>query len=319
MVKVGLTLGDYTPANDRDREMAKLDLLGIKSNTLVITVMGQLETPSRALLLPEIANHLQHRSGVTDFVIVVIGDGSLATALREHTASLGLESVVRVLGSVDHPQDYLVATDIFLLLSTSGGTSHVVSQAMAMGIPVVTSRVGGLPEQLGELPVVATSSLASLSDRFFGASIASSTPSLLSQLANSSITLPPLAGVLVNHTMIDTTDTALYAKELYLLISDPEARRHYGTIGRGIMEQGSDWRITLKEMFPQLRLAKSAGKNRKSTQLSAVYFAIQNSLREKHMETDFAVRRRFFSFTIFPLLLYLSDNEITRNRRSNRR
>ena len=81
------------------------------------------------------------------FLVELAGDGSLTARLREETWALGLESVVRFLGPLK--RDALVrayrSADVFVLASRAEGFPIAILEAWAAGLPVVASRVGGIP------------------------------------------------------------------------------------------------------------------------------------------------------------------------------
>ena len=80
---------------------------------------------------------------------VVIGDGRLRGELEALAGDLGLlEERVRFLGFRDDAADLIAALDILAVPSRSDGTPLVVGEAMIAGVPVVVSRVGGLPDQV---------------------------------------------------------------------------------------------------------------------------------------------------------------------------
>jgi glycosyltransferase involved in cell wall biosynthesis len=77
---------------------------------------------------------------------LVIGGGRRETEMRQLAVEMGLEERVRFLGQRDDVPDLLAALDIFVLPSHSEGVSLALLEAMAAGLPVIASRVGGLPE-----------------------------------------------------------------------------------------------------------------------------------------------------------------------------
>jgi glycosyltransferase involved in cell wall biosynthesis len=75
-------------------------------------------------------------------------EGDCSAQLREQVARLGLEACVHFLGPL--PQDQLCkplsAADVFVLATRNEGWANVFLEAMACGLPVVTTRVGGNAE-----------------------------------------------------------------------------------------------------------------------------------------------------------------------------
>jgi glycosyltransferase involved in cell wall biosynthesis len=88
----------------------------------------------------------------------IIGDGPLATALADRIARHRLGDTVELAGpmSVDGVKDQLAAADIFALACTTehdGGMDNlptVIMEAMAAGLPCVSTRLAGVPEMVAD-------------------------------------------------------------------------------------------------------------------------------------------------------------------------
>lgn len=78
----------------------------------------------------------------------VIGDGELLPELREQAARLGLGDAVRFVGPRDPAAvaEAMRTADVFVLPSRFENLPVVLLEAMASGLPVVATRVGGIPE-----------------------------------------------------------------------------------------------------------------------------------------------------------------------------
>lgn len=75
----------------------------------------------------------------------VWGDGPLRRTLQAHINRLGLDGVVALHGETSQPELVLGRAGIFVLPSRSEATSNVLLEAMATGLPVLATRVGGTP------------------------------------------------------------------------------------------------------------------------------------------------------------------------------
>jgi glycosyltransferase involved in cell wall biosynthesis len=76
------------------------------------------------------------------------GDGPLLESLRAEAAARGLAARVSLDGRWAHPQDLLPAADVFVLAPRNEGMGRAVIEALALGLPVIATNVGGLPEVL---------------------------------------------------------------------------------------------------------------------------------------------------------------------------
>lgn len=78
--------------------------------------------------------------------LLLVGDGPLRADLEQQVRQLQLDSRVRFLGVRRDVPDLLRAVDLFCMTSVSEAASLTVLEAMAAGLPVVVTRVGGNPE-----------------------------------------------------------------------------------------------------------------------------------------------------------------------------
>ena len=81
-------------------------------------------------------------------MIVIAGEGPERHAIQERAAALGIEGQLRLLGHRDDVDTVLAALDVFVLPSRSEGLNNTILEAMAAGLPVVATRVGGADEMV---------------------------------------------------------------------------------------------------------------------------------------------------------------------------
>lgn len=81
-----------------------------------------------------------------DFRLTIVGDGAERKALEELTASLQLTDCVTFLGERHDVPDLLKQAGFFVSSSSTEGISLTLLEAMAVGLPIVTTAVGGNPE-----------------------------------------------------------------------------------------------------------------------------------------------------------------------------
>jgi sugar transferase (PEP-CTERM/EpsH1 system associated) len=84
------------------------------------------------------------------FRLEIAGDGPCREALRQTCAELGLEGHVRFLGQVRDVPGLLARASLFVLSSVSEGISLTLLEAMACGLPLVATRVGGNSEVIAD-------------------------------------------------------------------------------------------------------------------------------------------------------------------------
>jgi glycosyltransferase involved in cell wall biosynthesis len=106
--------------------------------------LGRLVEQKNPLLLLDVLDALRAEG----YRLVVIGDGPLADELRRRAAALALTDRVEFVGSLPRAQalQRLRSVDVLLMPSLWEGMPLAALEAMAIGVPVVASAVGGLRE-----------------------------------------------------------------------------------------------------------------------------------------------------------------------------
>lgn len=133
---------------DRGEGLMVRESLGIPPGAPVVGTVGRLSEVKRQDLL--IRAFRQVLAGRPDAHLLLVGDGPWMDRLRELAAGLGLADRVHFAGYQGRPAPYLQAMDVFALSSQSEGMPLAILEAWAAGVPVVATRVGGLPELIDE-------------------------------------------------------------------------------------------------------------------------------------------------------------------------
>jgi glycosyltransferase involved in cell wall biosynthesis len=120
--------------------------LGLDEETVAIGHAGRLVgVKNQALLLRSLARLGRELPGLS-WKAFLAGAGPLQAELEDLRERLGLDGRVVFLGQRDDVPRLLNAFDLFALSSFSEGTSVTLLEAMATGVPVVATAVGGNPE-----------------------------------------------------------------------------------------------------------------------------------------------------------------------------
>jgi glycosyltransferase involved in cell wall biosynthesis len=143
--RVSVRFNGIDPAkfHSRDQETARRSL-GLASDRRILLHVGRLSIEKRHRFLLEAVA----RCPVRDFDVYLLGEGPLRREIEEQIKSRGLQDRVTLGGGISHDQlpDWFAAADLFCLSSAHEGCPVVVHEALACGVPVVSTRVGAVPD-----------------------------------------------------------------------------------------------------------------------------------------------------------------------------
>ncbi len=176
---------------------------------------------------------------VSSFKFQVLGSGSEEQKLKKLAKDLGIENIVEFVGeaSPEKIPDYLAQADIFVRPSRSEGLGSSFLEAMAAGLPVIGTPVGGIPEFLHPLP----QSLPPGEEKFEKNS-------------------PPLRGGEKgegepNGLFVKVDDPKDLAEKIKLLLENPELRVKLAENGRKLVEEKYNWdaiALKMRSIFERL-------------------------------------------------------------------
>jgi glycosyltransferase involved in cell wall biosynthesis len=199
VIPLGIDLGIF--AEPQERRQIFRDELGVQPDEILVGIVGRLtEIKNHELFLRAVARFKDERSSSAapaSVRFVVIGDGNLRAVLERQAAALGLQDDVIFTGSRKDPENFYAGLDVVALTSKNEGTPLTLIEAMANGISVISTAVGGVVDLLGEPD--------------------SENPQY--QICRRGVRVPP-------------NDAVAFAAGLERLVNDPGLRKELGTRGR---------------------------------------------------------------------------------------
>jgi glycosyltransferase involved in cell wall biosynthesis len=131
------------PPTPHARQLVRQSL-GIPDTAFVVGTAGRLDPVKNLSLLVEA--HRRLRTIVADPRTVIVGDGPERASLEREAARLEVADSIIFAGYRGDVRSVMAAFDVYVNCSTYEGVSLTILEAMATGLPVVATRVGGTPE-----------------------------------------------------------------------------------------------------------------------------------------------------------------------------
>lgn len=140
LVHNAIDLATYTRTTSK--ELAKREI-GLEGNDPLIGMVCRLSPEKGIIEATAMVSRLNAQGKRVQ--LWVAGDGPFRPDIEREIASRGLGEQVRLLGQLSDTRMFYQAMDAFLLNSIREGLPNVVLEAMALEVPVVATRVAGVP------------------------------------------------------------------------------------------------------------------------------------------------------------------------------
>ena len=143
MIPGGVKISDF---DEVDQVLVKRlrDEWGIQPESYLIGTVGRFVEPKGYIYLLDTLVRL--RGQTSEVKALLVGGGALRPAMEEKAEALGLSDSVIFTGIRRDVPEILALLDVFVLPSLWEGLPIALLEAMAAGLPVVATRVGGVPE-----------------------------------------------------------------------------------------------------------------------------------------------------------------------------
>ncbi len=136
-IPTGIDLDRFAPA---DRAQARASL-GLNPRAYIVGIVATLRSWKGHVHL------LDAMTRLPDALLLIVGDGPQRAPIEQRIEALGLAGRVILAAHQDDPVPWLNAMDVFCLPSYANeGVPQALMQAMAMGLPVVTTPIGSIAE-----------------------------------------------------------------------------------------------------------------------------------------------------------------------------
>src|SRR6266853_684590 len=134
-----------TPVSEKQKAELRHQL-GFDAQTRVLLSVGRLSREKGHADLVRAFSKMRELAGDPRLHLVLVGEGPERVRIEALCRSLNLTNVVILAGQQSDVNPYYGIADVLLLASHSEGCPNVVLEAMAAGVPVVATAVGGIPE-----------------------------------------------------------------------------------------------------------------------------------------------------------------------------
>ncbi|OYD97817.1 hypothetical protein CDG76_02975 [Nostoc sp. 'Peltigera membranacea cyanobiont' 210A] len=124
---------------------------GIPANAVICFTAARLDAGKGYQYQLEAIKQLMQSESWHKLYFVWAGDGALEAQLKQAIEQLRISNHVKLLGNCTNIVEWLDTSDIFILPSEFESFGLAIVEAMAKGLPVIASAVGGIPEVLGDV------------------------------------------------------------------------------------------------------------------------------------------------------------------------
>ncbi|MDD3340954.1 MAG: glycosyltransferase [Bacilli bacterium] len=120
----------------------------VAEDAFVIGYICRIATAKRPLLLVEIIESIKDK--IPNVLFLIAGDGPLLEKMQEKVEQKELSTYIQFLGRVDKTEEFYKMCDMTINCSIKEGLALTTYESLSMGVPIVSSDVGGQKELISE-------------------------------------------------------------------------------------------------------------------------------------------------------------------------
>lgn len=146
-VYIGVNEEKFNSNNyDKEEILKKYNLENNKRT--IISYICRITEQKRPFLLLEIIKRISQKRD--DILFLIVGDGNLLEKLKKKVQIDKLERFIKFIGNVSEPEEIYAISDLTINCSIKEGVALTSYESLAMGVPVISSNVGGQSELIND-------------------------------------------------------------------------------------------------------------------------------------------------------------------------
>ena len=146
-VYIGVDEEEFNPERlDKEEILKKYNIQ--KNSKYIFSYICRISEQKRPILLLKIIKKLKEKRN--DFIVLVVGDGNLLGKMKNIANKLDLNENIMFLGNVEDTEEIYKISDLTINCSIKEGLALTSYESLSMGIPVISSDVGGQKELINE-------------------------------------------------------------------------------------------------------------------------------------------------------------------------
>ena len=146
-VYIGVDEDEFNPEKyKREEVIEKYNVVNDKK--YIFSYICRISEQKRPMLLLEIVKKLKEKRN--DFKVLVVGSGNLLAKMKAKANKLGLTENILFLGNIENTEEIYKISDLTINCSIKEGLALTAYESLSMGVPVISSDVGGQKELISE-------------------------------------------------------------------------------------------------------------------------------------------------------------------------
>ena len=143
-VYIGVDTNKFNPDNYSSSDLR--NKYGINQDAFVCSFIARIDLQKRPFLLMNIIENTINKNAIENLLFLVVGDGPLLSNIKKNSKSKKLEKYIKFIGKSSCPEEIYAISDVTLNCSIKEGLALTSYESLSMGVPVVSSDVGGQRE-----------------------------------------------------------------------------------------------------------------------------------------------------------------------------